>query len=159
MCPGLPTAHDVGWGCATPRARLWREESFHFSLLGLPLLPPFCRHFIAAAKQQKEAFLRNAETLEKFIINSFTSGSIAGATAGVGEYTFSPITALITRLRTIEPVGRQTISADILTLKTDAYKNILLMGGDELFIPKRPNSVNVVGEVLNTATLNFEANS
>jgi protein involved in polysaccharide export with SLBB domain len=119
-----------------------------------PLGAIFTRESVAM--QQKEAFLRNAETLEKFIVNSFTSGSIAGATAGVGEYTFSPITTLIRRLRTIEPVGRQTISADILTLKTDAYKNIFLMGGDELFIPKRPNSVNVVGEVLNTTTLNFD---
>ena len=29
------------------------------------------------------------------------------------------------------------------------------MGGDQLYVPKRPNSINVVGEVLNATTLNF----
>ena len=110
---------------------------------------------LSVAEQQKEAFLRNADTLEQFIVNSFTSGSISAVSGGIGEFTFSPITNLIERLRTTEPVGRQTISADILTLKTDPYENLRLMGGDELFIPKRPNSVNVIGEVLNSSTLNF----
>lgn len=118
-----------------------------------PLGAVFTRESVA--KDQKEAFLRNAETLEQFIVNSFTSGSISAVSGGIGQFTFTPITNLIERLRATEPVGRQTISADILTLKTDPYKNILLMGGDQLYIPKRPNSINVVGEVLNSTTLNF----
>ncbi len=118
-----------------------------------PLGAVFTRESVA--KKQKEAFLRNAETLEQFIVNSFTSGSISAVSGGIGQFTFTPITNLIERLRATEPVGRQTISADILTLKTDPYKNIPLMGGDELYIPKRPNSINVVGEVLNATTLNF----
>lgn len=118
-----------------------------------PLGAVFTRESVA--KKQKEAFLRNAETLEQFIVNSFTSGSISAVSGGIGQFTFTPITNLIERLRSTEPVGRQTISADILTLKTDPYKNIPLMGGDKLYVPKRPNSINVVGEVLNATTLNF----
>ena len=118
-----------------------------------PLGAVFTRKSVA--EQQKEAFLRNADTLEQFIINTFTSGSISAVAGGIGQFTFSPITNLIERLRSIEPLGRQTISADILTLKTDPFKNLALMGGDELYIPKRPNSINVVGEVLNASTLNY----
>ena len=118
-----------------------------------PLGAVFTRESVA--EQQREAFLRNAETLEQFIVNSFTSGSISAVSGGIGQFTFTPITNLIERLRATEPVGRQTISADILSLKTDPFKNIPLMGGDKLHIPKRPNSINVVGEVLNATTLNF----
>ena len=39
-----------------------------------------------------------------------------------------------------------------MLLKTDPIKNFTLDDGDSLYVPKRPNSINVSGEVLNPST-------
>ena len=71
------------------------------------------------------------------------------------EFTLSPISQLITRLRTEEPVGRMVIDIDTLKLKTDPFANFLVQGGDKLHLPKRPNYISIVGEVLNSTTVGF----
>lgn len=107
------------------------------------------------AKQQKEAFERSADSLEKTIINAITQGSIKQ----IGEFTLSPFTSLIEKLREQEPIGRQVVDFDILKLKSDPYANFRLMDGDSIFIPRRPDSVSVVGEVLNPSTLRYKPES
>ena len=44
----------------------------------------------------------------------------------------------------------------MLNLKTDPMLNFKLRDGDSIFIPRRPNSISVVGEVLNSNTLAFD---
>ena len=63
---------------------------------------------------------------------------------------------MIDKLRSIEPVGRQVADLTWLSLKTDPYKNFKVRNGDELHIPQRPNSISVLGEVLNPSTLRYE---
>ena len=58
----------------------------------------------------------------------------------------------------MEPLGRQVVSVDYYSLNSDPKYNFLLQDGDELHIPKRSSSINVVGEVLNTATHIFDEN-
>ncbi|MEL0243959.1 MAG: SLBB domain-containing protein, partial [Gammaproteobacteria bacterium] len=105
------------------------------------------------AKQQKEGFLRNADLLEETLANAITNGNIENAS----EFTLTPITTLIKKLRDFEPIGRQVVDLDLLTLKTDPYKNFELRSGDTITMPKRPISVNVVGEVLNSSSHAFDA--
>ena len=76
----------------------------------------------------------------------------------VSEASLSPISGLITRLRNTMPVGRLILDVDPLTLKSDPHKNILLENGDNLYIPKRPSSVSVVGEVYSPSTHAFDSN-
>ena len=76
----------------------------------------------------------------------------------VSEASLSPISGLITRLRNTRPVGRLILDVDPLTLKSDPHKNILLENGDQLYIPKRPSSVSVVGEVYSPSTHTFDSN-
>ena len=66
----------------------------------------------------------------------------------VTEFTFLPIITVIERLREVEPVGRVVMSLDTLELKTDPYNNFEVRHGDRIYVPKRPSSVSVVGEVL-----------
>jgi protein involved in polysaccharide export with SLBB domain len=106
----------------------------------------------STAKQQKEGFLRTADELENTMINTITEGTISDLT----EFTFAPLNALILRLRTIDPLGRQVADLTWLSLKTDPYKNFRVQDGDEIFVPERPNSVSVLGEVLNPSTLRYE---
>ena len=63
--------------------------------------------------------------------------------------------SLIKRLRHAKAVGRITVEADPETLETDPDLDILLEAGDKIFIPKRPLTVRVAGEVLSPAALQF----
>ena len=106
------------------------------------------------AQSQKEAFNRSADQLENTIIDVITGDKISQIT----EFTLSPLASLITKLRSSNPPGRMIVDLDTLKLKTDPIKNFTLKDGDSLFVPKRPNYVSIVGEVLNTATVGFDPN-
>ena len=67
----------------------------------------------------------------------------------------APLSKLITRLRESEPLGRVVVDLDILSLRTNPISNFKLQDGDVLFVPTRPNSVSIVGEVLNSSTQSF----
>jgi protein involved in polysaccharide export with SLBB domain len=62
---------------------------------------------------------------------------------------------LIARLKAAKAVGRITVEADPASLKADPEQDILLEAGDKIFIPKRPLTVRVAGEVLSSASLQF----
>ena len=100
----------------------------------------------------KKAFLRSAEELENTIIDIITKGSIENIT----EFTLSPITVLIKRLREEEPPGRMVVDLDSLNLKTNPNLNFQVRHNDSIYIPKRPNSISIVGEVLYSSTSSFD---
>ena len=72
------------------------------------------------------------------------------------EAALAPLSRLITRLRDAKPLGRMVVDVNPLTLKTDPIKNINLEDGDKLYIPTRPSSVSVIGEVLNSSTQSYD---
>ena len=104
------------------------------------------------AEKQKEGFTRSAEELERTMINIISSGQIPN----ISEFTLAPLAQLIARLRNEDPVGRQVVNFDYLTLKSDPSSNIYAQDGDEIYIPRRPESLYIVGEVLNSTTLRFD---
>jgi protein involved in polysaccharide export with SLBB domain len=105
------------------------------------------------AKSQKIAFERAADELENTIVDVVTQDTIE-----VGEFTLLPISKLITKLREEEPLGRMVVNLDILALKSDPIINFPVQDSDELHIPRRPSSVSIVGEVLNSASVGFDPN-
>lgn len=52
-------------------------------------------------------------------------------------------------------IGRVVIEADPVVLSLDPDKDIVLEAGDSLFMPKRPNFIVTVGDVLNPSALQF----
>lgn len=102
--------------------------------------------------QQKAGFERSADELEDVMI-SIISNMDRGVQ--ITEFSLAPIGRLITRLRDEEPIGRFVVDVDYLTIKTDPLKNFRVRGGDSLYIPKRPDTVSVVGEVLNTSSQSY----
>lgn len=62
---------------------------------------------------------------------------------------------LISQLRDAKAVGRITVEADPNILASDKEQDILLEGGDKIYIPRRPLNVRVGGEVLSPASLQF----
>ena len=105
------------------------------------------------AEQQKISFRQSADLLEQAIADAITTGNI-----NISGDALRPISVLISRLRNLEPIGRLILDTDPLTLRTDPHKNILLEDGDNLYIPKRPSSVSVVGEVYSPSTHAFDSN-
>lgn len=65
--------------------------------------------------------------------------------------------SLIAQLKSATAVGRITVEADPASLKADPAQDILLEAGDKIFIPKRPLTVRVAGEVLSPASLQFRS--
>ena len=55
----------------------------------------------------------------------------------------------------MEPIGRQVVNIDQKALRDDPYINFRVEEGDQLHIPRRPFSVQVIGEVLNPTTLSY----
>lgn len=64
---------------------------------------------------------------------------------------------LIAQIRQAEALGRITVEADPEILAKKPEQDILLESGDRIFIPKRPMTVRVAGEVLSPAALQFRA--
>ncbi len=62
---------------------------------------------------------------------------------------------LISQLKQTEALGRITIEADPAMLQSQPQLDILLESGDRIYIPKRPLTVRVAGEVLSPAALQF----
>ena len=108
----------------------------------------YLREFVA--EQQKKGFERSADDLEKTMI-----AIIQNASVEISEFSLAPISQLVTRLRTEEPLGRFVVDLDYLKLKTDPMKNFRVRSGDSLYIPNRPDSVSVVGEVLSASTSSY----
>jgi polysaccharide biosynthesis/export protein len=105
---------------------------------------------LSVAEQQKSSYMKNADNLEKSLIDAVSSGST------IDGDSYLAISAFIERLRAIEPLGRQVVSVDSYTLNSDPKYNFELQDGDKLVIPKRTSVINVVGEVLNSTTHIFD---
>lgn len=65
--------------------------------------------------------------------------------------------SLIAQLKEAKAIGRITVEANPDILMTDPDQNILLESGDKIFIPRRPLTVRVGGEVLSPASLQFRS--
>ncbi len=65
------------------------------------------------------------------------------------------VQTLAKQLENIEAVGRITVETDPVVLDMRPELDMLLEKGDRIYIPKRPLTVRVTGEVLSPATLQF----
>ncbi len=97
-------------------------------------------------QQQKSSFMKNADNLERSLLDAVATGSTIDGEAYIAMIEF------INRLREVEPTGRQVVSVDSYSLRSDPKYNFALQDGDVLIVPKRSPSISVVGEVLNTTT-------
>ena len=78
------------------------------------------------------------------VMSSVSSDSRSASYALVREF--------IVKLRDLEPTGRQVVEIDTYMLKSDPALDFMVQDGDDLFVPKRTNSISVMGEVTNQST-------
>lgn len=65
--------------------------------------------------------------------------------------------ALTDELKSVEAIGRVVIEADPTVLQVRPELDTVLEPGDRVFVPKRPNSILVIGDILNPGAVQFIA--
>lgn len=106
----------------------------------------------AERRREKEKFASAARDLERAI-----ALAAQGEDGKVDMAQIALAKELADELKTIEPVGRITVEGDPAVLRREPAQDILMEAGDKIYVPKRPLSVRVTGEVLSPAALQFKA--
>jgi polysaccharide biosynthesis/export protein len=101
---------------------------------------------------QQIAYKRAARELKSAAI--FAAGKAGGA-----PESFAALQKLTDEVVSTEALGRVVIEADPTVLSVRPELDSVLEPGDKIFMPKRPNSVLVVGDVLNPGALQFISGS
>lgn len=111
----------------------------------------FLRKSVAA--REHEGFQRAARELESQLTVSMTRRS----TLTNSTLTYEAIRSLVMDLRNQQALGRISVVADPAVLATRPQVDPLVENGDVLFIPQRPSTVTVLGEVMNSTSFPSEA--
>jgi polysaccharide export outer membrane protein len=107
-----------------------------------------------AALKEKEGYERTARELESEIpILLAKASNTDPSQTSTGIY----LSSLATSMRDTPVLGRVVITADPTVLAIKPELDFVLEPGDTLYIPKRPSSVTVSGEVLNSGSFQYRA--
>ncbi len=109
----------------------------------------------SAAIHEREGNERSARELQSqlaLLATSTTQNAVQTQT------NTSFLTALISDVRDAPTLGRVMVTADPVILASRPDLDVILEPGDSLYIPKRPSSVTVSGEVLNPGSFQFRSN-
>jgi hypothetical protein len=86
---------------------------------------------------------------------------VAGLTRVGSEKTspeaFTALQTFVTDLRNTKPLGRISIIADPALLAATPSRDPLLEPGDVVYIPQRPSTVTVLGQVMQPGTFQFSS--
>lgn len=108
----------------------------------------------SVAQKEKIAFIKSADQLEQSIATAISSGRISSV-GGDPTLALTSISRLITDLENIDPIGRVVTELDIDLLDKFPERDILLEPGDRIFIPDRPSTITVSGQVLSPTSFTF----
>ncbi len=111
----------------------------------------------SVATRERDGFQRAARELESQLTVNMTRTSTS-ASASNPAATYPAIRALVRDLRSQQALGRISVVADPAVLATRPQVDPLLEAGDILFIPQRPSTVTVLGEVMQSASFPVEPN-
>jgi len=108
----------------------------------------FTRESVKVA--QKKAFKRTAGELR-------ASAIFVGGRKDASPQTMAALKDLTDRIENSEPLGRVVMESDPTVLQVRPELDTVLEAGDTIYVPKRPNSVLVIGDILNPGALQFVA--
>jgi polysaccharide export outer membrane protein len=104
----------------------------------------------SAAQIEQSGYQRAANDIESQLLAGITN---------IGSNRVDPaaVHAFATQLRTQKALGRIAIAADPSVLAANPRLDPLLEGGDVVFIPQRPSTVAVLGEVMQPGSYTYQA--
>ncbi len=107
---------------------------------------------IFTRERVREAEQVSLRRLSRELSSAVAVAAANGRTSAEGIAAFSRLTDQLTE---VPATGRVVIEADPTVLQVRPELDIVLEAGDRLFVPKRPNSVLVTGDVLNPGAMQF----
>jgi polysaccharide export outer membrane protein len=108
-----------------------------------------------AAITERQANIREARELEQQAAGP--SSLSLDTTATDPNQRIQLVRTLSQQLRDAPVLGRISVTADPAILRVRPDLDVLLEPGDTLYIPKRPSTITVSGEVLNNGTIQYES--
>ncbi len=106
----------------------------------------------SAAALEREGYQRAAQEIENSLLLATTRRD---PNARVQPEAFASMQTFVARLRNQAALGRITATADPSVLAVKPELDVLLEPGDVLYIPQRPNTVSVLGEVMQPGGYTF----
>jgi len=119
----------------------------------------FLRH--SAALLEQDAFRREAGEIEDALLVAMTRREISSKSAGssaIGPDVFVALQSYVNQIKSQKALGRIAIAADPAVLAANPRLDPLLEPGDVVYVPQRPNSVSVLGQVLQPGSIPFKPN-
>jgi protein involved in polysaccharide export with SLBB domain len=110
----------------------------------------------SAAEAERNGYRRAAQDIQNSLLLAMTR---ADPGSRIPAEAFTSMQTFIAQLRTQTPLGRITVEADPAVLAVKPQLDPLLEPGDVLYVPQRPSSVSVLGEVMQPGGFSFEANA
>lgn len=108
----------------------------------------FLRERVRQVEQQ--GFIRASRELNSAL-------AVAAVRRGVDPRALISLQQISEQLGKVQAIGRIVIEADPTVLQVRRELDTVLEPGDRIFVPKRPNFVSVLGDVLNPGALQFVA--
>jgi len=76
----------------------------------------------------------------------------------ISPETFTAMQSFVRELRNQKPMGRIAVAADPSVLAAHPEMDILLEAGDVVYIPQRPSTIAVMGQVMQAGNYSYRAN-
>jgi protein involved in polysaccharide export with SLBB domain len=106
----------------------------------------------SAAATERDGYRRAAQDVQNTLLLAVTR---ADPNSRMSPEAFSAMQGFVAQLRNQTPLGRVTITADPAVLAVKPQLDVLLEPGDVLFVPQRPSTVAVLGEVMQPGSYPF----
>jgi protein involved in polysaccharide export with SLBB domain len=107
----------------------------------------------SAAALEREGYQRAAKEIEDELIVAMTRVG----TDKISPDTFTAMQAFVTELRNQKALGRISIVADPSVLASKPELDPLLEAGDVVYIPQRPSTISVLGQVMQQGSFPYQA--
>ena len=107
------------------------------------------------ANIEAQGYQRAADEVQSQLIGAMTRVTTS-ATNRLGPNDFSALQTFVYQLRNQKPLGRISVVADPALLKAKPGLDPLLEPGDVIYIPQRPSTVTVLGQVLQQGSFPHE---
>ncbi|HEY8948792.1 MAG TPA: SLBB domain-containing protein [Rhizomicrobium sp.] len=106
----------------------------------------------SAAQIERQGYERMADELQNVIL----AGMTRIGSGAISPNVFTSVQGFIAELKATPPLGRISIIADPALLATDPSRDPLLEPGDVVYIPQRPSTVTVLGQVMQQGSFSFD---
>jgi protein involved in polysaccharide export with SLBB domain len=109
----------------------------------------------SVAESERGVMQREADALEREVIGLV--GTVTNK-AQINQAEIGYVTQMIARLRSGgDPTGRVAVTLDPRELASHPELDLVMEPGDQIFVPRRPSSVVVAGEVMSPGGIQFRA--